>query len=59
MGLAVLQRTVAEMVSDGADMADVEDAIEATRLGDEEKSALWLLAWSCQNRERDPRALAQ
>ena len=47
------------MVSDGADLADVEDAIEATRLGDEEKSALWLLAWSCENRERDHRALVE
>jgi hypothetical protein len=46
MGLAVLQRAVAEMVSDGADLAEVESAIEATKLGDEEKSALWLLAWS-------------
>ena len=52
MGLAVLQRTVAEMVSDGADLVDVEHAIEATRLGEEEKSALWLLAWSCHEPER-------
>jgi hypothetical protein len=57
MALGVLQRQVADMVDEGIDLAEVELAIEATKLGEEEKSALWLLAWSCQNRAHDPPAL--
>jgi hypothetical protein len=52
MGVGVLQRTVAEMVSDGADLAEVESALDSIRLGEEEKSALWLLAWSAHEPER-------
>jgi hypothetical protein len=46
MSLAVLQERVTDMVSGGRDFAEVEGAIEASPVGEEEKSALWLLAWS-------------
>jgi hypothetical protein len=50
MSLAGFQETVAEMVSDGRDLEEVEGTIESARLGEEEKSALWLLAWSYRDR---------
>jgi hypothetical protein len=53
VSLAVLQDRVAEMASRSRDFAKVEGMIEAAQLGEEEKSALWLLAWSY--REPDAR----
>jgi hypothetical protein len=46
MSLAVMQERVTDMVSRGSDFTEVEGAIEAAHVGDDEKSALWLLAWS-------------
>jgi hypothetical protein len=50
MSLAGLQETVTEMVSDGRALDEVEGTIESARIGEEEKSALWLLAWSYRDR---------
>jgi hypothetical protein len=37
---------VERMISDGMTFGQVEDAIECLDLTDEQKSALWMLAWS-------------
>ena len=50
--LGVLQRAVSDMVSDGADLSEVEEAISYARVDEEERSALWLLAWSSRDPDR-------
>ena len=37
---------VEHMMERGAAFGSVEDAIDAAQLSDDQKSALWLLAWS-------------
>ncbi|GAC1326427.1 MAG: hypothetical protein NVSMB25_25780 [Thermoleophilaceae bacterium] len=41
-----LQATVEEMLSDGEPLALIEETIEDSRLDEEQKAGLWLLAWS-------------
>jgi hypothetical protein len=40
---------VEQMLDSGLTFAQVEDAIECCSASDEEKSALWLVAWSSPN----------
>jgi hypothetical protein len=49
---------VEDMIDAGNSFGEVEDAIEATDLSDDQKSAVWLLAWSAlgpQAQEREAR----
>ena len=39
-------RDVEGMIEAGNSFWEVEDAIDSTRLSDNQKAALWLLAWS-------------
>lgn len=48
--LAACQNTVEQMMRDGHEFDTVEDFINATPLPGEHKSALWLLAWSYQDK---------
>ena len=48
--LAACQNTVERMMRDGHAFDQVEDYINATPCPDLQKSALWLLAWSYQDR---------
>lgn len=44
------QREVEEMVLDGRPFPRVEHLIDSTSFGDEDKAALWLYAWSLEER---------
>jgi hypothetical protein len=48
--LAACQNTVEHMIRDGRAFDRVEDYIDASSLRDDQKAALWLLAWSYQDR---------
>jgi hypothetical protein len=45
---AEYRRTVERLSLMGSKFADVEAVIERSRLRDDQKAALWLLAWSYQ-----------
>ena len=52
------QAQVAGMMEQGTAFARVEDAIDAAKLSQEHKAALWLLAWSLRDhgpQRQDPR----
>ena len=51
---------VEAMIMDGEPLAGIEEVLEEVRLASDEKDALWLLAWSLEQRldERDEVALA-
>ena len=51
MTLVEAQATIEAMLDDGMPFETVEDFVEAEPFPAEQKAALWLLAWSCQ----DPR----
>ena len=48
--LATCQNTVERMIRDGTAFDQVEDYINATSFPEVQKAALWLLAWSYQDR---------
>jgi hypothetical protein len=48
--LATCQNTVERMIRDGNAFEEVEDYINATSFPGVQKAALWLLAWSYQDR---------
>ena len=48
--LATCQNTVERMVRDGNAFEEIEDYIDATSFPGVQKAALWLLAWSYQDR---------
>ena len=48
--LATCQNTVERMIRDGTAFDQVEDYINATSFPEVHKAALWLLAWSYQDR---------
>ena len=47
------------MITDGEPLAEIEELLEQAPLPDDERDALWLLAWSIEQRldERDEVAL--
>lgn len=51
MTLAEAQGQIEMLAELGEPFERVEAAIEQTELSEEEKSALWLLAWSTQERD--------
>ena len=50
MELASVQTMVEQMVREGRSFHDVESYVTRATLTDDEKSALWLLAWAEQER---------
>jgi hypothetical protein len=46
--LGLYSSQVEDMMYDGVPFEDLEQAIQATELTDDEKAALWLLAWSLE-----------
>ena len=48
MQLASAQTVVEQMMREGRSFRDVEDYVERATLADEQKAALWLLAWAEQ-----------
>jgi hypothetical protein len=46
---ATCQNTVERMIRDGNPFEEVEDYINATSFAEDQKAALWLLAWSYQD----------
>ena len=50
MELASVQTMVEQMVREGRSFHDVESYVACATLTDDEKSALWLLAWAEQER---------
>jgi hypothetical protein len=63
MGAQVMQRRIGGLLSDGASLEQVEaEVIDSCGLRQDEKSALWLYAWSLADRrprpEQDVRACA-
>ena len=46
--LGLYSSQVENMMCDGVPFEDLERAIDATDLSDDEKAALWLLAWSLE-----------
>jgi hypothetical protein len=60
--LGLYSSQVERMMDDGVPFEDVEQAIHTTVLTDDEKAALWLLAWSLEiptvQRERADETLA-
>jgi hypothetical protein len=50
MSLSHSQNSVEKMVARGIEFSKIEGFIERLPLGDTHKAALWLLAWSYQDR---------
>lgn len=48
--LATCQNTLERMIRDGNAFEEIEDYINATSFPEVQKAALWLLAWSYQDR---------
>jgi hypothetical protein len=48
--LASARAVVEQMVREGRSFREVEDYVERVTLADEQKAALWLLAWAAQDR---------
>jgi hypothetical protein len=48
--IAAYQNAVERMMRHGSPFGDVEDYINATLFSEDQKAALWLLAWSYQDR---------
>ena len=48
MQLANAQTVIEQMMREGRSFRDVEDYVERATLADEQKAALWLLAWAEQ-----------
>jgi hypothetical protein len=44
--MASLRDTVAQRMEDGQSLEEIEKVIEASGLGEDEQSAVWLFAWS-------------
>jgi hypothetical protein len=54
-GIRILRQQVAQAMDDGASLDDVEQAvIRQAPLSPELRSALWLYAWSLDEREAQP-----
>ena len=48
--LASARAAVEQMICEGRSFREVEDYVERATLVDEQKAALWLLAWAAQDR---------
>ena len=60
MGLTEAQSEVTGLIRSRTAFATIEDRIEAiSDLGDNERAALWLYAWSCQGRSWQRRTSMQ
>ena len=53
--LARARAAVEQMVCEGRSFREVEDYVERVTLADEQKAALWLLAWAAQDRSSQRR----
>lgn len=59
LGFDASRDEVEAMISDRRPFCEIEDRIEGMSVSDEEKSALWLLAWSGQAEHVRHRTLAE
>jgi hypothetical protein len=53
--LVEAQATIEQMVGNGTSFEAVEDFVEREGFSELQKAALWLLAWSCQDRRTQRR----
>jgi hypothetical protein len=53
--LASARAAVEQMVREGRSFREVEDYVDRVTLADEQKAALWLLAWAAQDRSAQRR----